>query len=64
MKKLIRRLCWPSKRISDKPPAIQKDIDAGHGIRPRPLFEPDFYRRLSDAPQQQARWGELRISKC
>jgi hypothetical protein len=53
----LRRLFWPSDRISDDVPPIQRDIDAEQGIRPKPVDPQDTYRRLSDVPTN-ARWGE------
>ena len=53
MKQFIRSLFWPGKVIADRIPEIQKEIDAEHGIKPAPIFKPDFYRRLSEASHVQ-----------
>ena len=50
MKQFIRGLFWPGKVIPDRVPEIQKELDAEHGIKPAPIFKPDFYRRLSEIP--------------
>ncbi len=53
MKQFIRSLFWPGKVIDWRVPEIQKEIDAEHGIKPAPLFKPDFYRRLSEVENVQ-----------
>ena len=53
MKQFIRSLFWPGKVIDWRVPEIQKEIDAEHGIKPAPIFKPDFYRRLSEASHVQ-----------
>lgn len=53
MRAFIRRFFWPGKVIDWRVPDIQKEIDAEHGIKPAPLFKPDFYRRLSEAQDVQ-----------
>jgi hypothetical protein len=50
MKQFLRGLFWPGKVIPDRVPEIQKELDAEHGIKPAPIFKPDFYRRLSEIP--------------
>ena len=54
----IRRLFWPSNRISDDVPQIQKDIDEEHGVRPAILYKQDSYHRLSEVPNLNNQWEE------
>jgi hypothetical protein len=53
MREFIRSFFWPSKVIDWRVPEIQKEIDAEHGIKPAPIFKPDFCRRLSEIQNVQ-----------